>query len=156
MKVIKTDDLSQLSSPEVPKIYTKTSYLAGYKKALSDALDLQLEIVDPTPSELQTPFFTVNFDGDKLKELVDEVVEKFKSGELQITELPQGTWNPISESWPVIRGYYLTTTIHHEVYCDFWNGENFERTEDVIAWMDLPNPYESKSEDKENETSEPI
>ena len=154
MKVINADDLSQLSSPEVPKIYTKTSYLAGYKKALSDALDLQLEIVDPTTSELQTPFFTVNFDSDKLKELVDEVVEKFKSGELQITELPQGTWNPISESQPVIKGYYLTTTIHHEVYCDYWNGENFDRTEAVIAWMELPNPY--YSEDNENETSEPI
>ena len=151
MKVIKPDDLSQLSSPEVPKIYTKTSYLAGYKKALSDALDLQLEIVDPTTLELQKPFFTVKFDGDKLKELVDEVVEKFKSGELQITEQPQGTWNSISESQPVIKGYYLTTTIHHEVYCDYWNGENFDRTEAVIAWMDLPNPYESKSEVR-NET----
>ena len=150
MKVIKPDDLSQLSSPEVPKIYTKTSYLAGYKKALSDALDLQLEIID------QTPYYTVKFDVDSLKELIDQVVEKFKNGELQVTELPQGTWNPISESWPVIRGYYLTTTIHHEVYCDYWNGENFERTEDVIAWMDLPNPYESKSEDNKNETSESI
>lgn len=144
MKVINPDDLSQLSSPEVPKIYTKTSYLAGYKKALSDAFDLQLEIVDPTPSELQTPFFTVKFDGEKLKELVDQVVEKFKSGELQITEQPQGTWNSISESQPVIKGYYLTTTIHHEVYCDYWNGENFDRTEAVIAWMELPNPYESE------------
>lgn len=61
-------------------------------------------------------------------------------------EGPQGTWKPISESWPAIKGYYLTTTIHHEVYCDFWNGENFDRTEAVIAWMDLPDPFESESE----------
>lgn len=101
MKVINPDDLSQLSSPEVPKIYTKTSYLAGYKKALSDALDLQLEIVDPTPSELQTPFFTVNFDCDKLKELVDEVVEKIISGELQIKEQPPGTWEPNHGGYPI-------------------------------------------------------
>lgn len=149
MKVITADSVKELNSPEVPKVYSKTSYQAGYSKALNDVLDLQLEIIDPTPSELQTPFFTVNFDAEKLKELIDQVVEKFKSGELQITEQLQGTWNPISESQPVIKGFYLTTTIHHEVFCDYWNGENFDRTEAVIAWMDLPNPYES--EDNKND-----
>lgn len=72
-----------------------------------------------------------------------------------LTELKQrreaDRWKPITESWPVKNGYYLTTTIHNDVYCDFWNGENFDRTEAVIAWMDLPNPYKSKSE-AENET----
>lgn len=64
---------------------------------------------------------------------------------------PQGTWKLISESWPVLKGYYLTTTIHREVYCDYWNGESFDRTEAVIAWMPLPKPCEGK----ENEDDEP-
>lgn len=94
----------------------------------------------------------VTFDENKLKELTDDIVERIKNGEIVLKDerTNEWTWKPISENWPVIKGYYLTTTIHHDVYCDFWNGENFERTEDVIAWMNLPNPYESKSE-AENE-----
>ena len=52
--------------------------------------------------------------------------------------------NPLSDSRPIGKGLYLTTTIHHEVYCDYWNGESFDRTEAVIAWMPLPEPYEGK------------
>lgn len=76
---------------------------------------------------------------------VNKGKDKKKSGLVDISLIPrQGNWNSISESQPVIKGYYLTTTIHHEVYCDYWNGENFDRTEAVIAWMELPNPYESE------------
>ena len=50
-------------------------------------------------------------------------------------------WIPISKAVPDEDGEYLTTTIHGSVYCDNWNGEFFERTETVIAWMKLPAPY---------------
>lgn len=50
-------------------------------------------------------------------------------------------WIPISKAVPDEGGEYLTTTIHGSVYCDHWNGEYFERTETVVAWMNLPTPY---------------
>lgn len=53
-------------------------------------------------------------------------------------------WIPCSERLPEKDGYYLTTTCYRQVYCDFWNEDNFDRTEMVIAWMPLPEPYEGK------------
>ena len=54
---------------------------------------------------------------------------------------PEHRWIPVSERLPETAGYYLTTTIFKEVYCDFWNGYNFGREEMVIAWMPLPEPW---------------
>lgn len=51
-------------------------------------------------------------------------------------------WIPVSDRLPEKEGDYITTTMYNEVYCDYWNGEYFNRTETVIAWMDLPAPYE--------------
>lgn len=60
-----------------------------------------------------------------------------------------GKWIPVSERLPEEDGYYLTTTMYHEVYCDYWEEEHFNRTEAVIAWMPLPEPYKlQESEDK--------
>ena len=56
--------------------------------------------------------------------------------------LEQTEWIPVSERLPEEKGYYLTTTMYHEVYCDYWD-ENFNRTEEVIAWMPLPKPYKA-------------
>lgn len=53
----------------------------------------------------------------------------------------QGQWIPCSERLPEKDGYYLTTTMYRQVYRDYWNGDNFDRTEMVIAWMPLPEPY---------------
>ena len=58
-------------------------------------------------------------------------------------------WIPVSERLPEENGYYLTTTMYHRVYCDYWEEERFNRTEVVIAWMPLPEPYKAESEDKE-------
>jgi len=57
-------------------------------------------------------------------------------------------WIPCSIKVPEVIGDYLTTTIDKGVYCDFWNGVNFDRTELVIAWMPLPEPasYEGDSD----------
>lgn len=55
-------------------------------------------------------------------------------------------WIPCSRKVPEEKGMYLTTTIDKEVYCDYWNGVNFDRTELVIAWMPLPLPYEGDSD----------
>ena len=53
-----------------------------------------------------------------------------------------GHWFPVNERLPEEDGYYLTTTMHNEVYCDYWNHDHFDRTEMVIAWMPLPKPFE--------------
>ena len=50
-------------------------------------------------------------------------------------------WIPCSDRLPEERGFYLTTTKDKAVYCDHWNEDNFDRTEMVIAWMPLPEPY---------------
>ena len=54
---------------------------------------------------------------------------------------PEPKWIPCSERLPEERGFYLTTTKDKAVYCDHWNEDNFDRTEMVIAWMPLPEPY---------------
>lgn len=56
-------------------------------------------------------------------------------------------WIPISKEVPEESGYYLTTTMFNQVYCDYWNGVTFERSETVIAWMPLPLPWKAESEE---------
>ena len=53
----------------------------------------------------------------------------------------QPRWIPVSKKIPETHGYYLTSTIYNQVYCDYWNGDCFDRTETVLAWMPLPEPY---------------
>ena len=67
----------------------------------------------------------------------------------QLMSIDELCWIPISKSVPEEKGYYLTTTIHGSVYCDHWDGDYFDRSETIIAWMPLPQPY--KWEDNENE-----
>ena len=55
---------------------------------------------------------------------------------------PKTKWIPVSEKLPEDTGYYLTTTKYGEVYCDYWTGISFDRSETVIAWIPLPTPYE--------------
>ena len=92
----------------------------------------------------------LNFNKEDMKEICDRIVDQIRNGELQLVEGPKAEWNPLPDGRPVGKGYYLTTTIHHEVYSDYWNGENFERTEDVIAWMPLPEPYKSEVQDEDS------
>ena len=75
-------------------------------------------------------------------EWAKEVTESFcKDIDEQPTiELPH--WIPCSERLPEKDGYYLTSTMYRQVYGDYWNGDNFDRTEMVIAWQSLPEPYE--------------
>lgn len=56
-------------------------------------------------------------------------------------------WIPCSRKVPEEKGIYLTTTIDKGVYCDYWNGVNFNRIELVIAWRPLPEPYKGDDYD---------
>lgn len=64
---------------------------------------------------------------------------------------PTRGWIPCSENTPEEEDYYLTTTIHNQVYCDYWNGVNFDRTEMVVAWMPLPEPYKEERKNEDND-----
>jgi len=59
---------------------------------------------------------------------------------------PEQRWIPCGERLPEERGFYLTTTKDKAVYCDYWNEDNFDRTEMVIAWMPLPEAYRGGDE----------
>ena len=52
-----------------------------------------------------------------------------------------GKWIPCSERLPEYAKFYLTSTEDDSVYCDFYDGYRFLRTEKVIAWMEMPEPY---------------
>ena len=54
-------------------------------------------------------------------------------------------WIPCSERLPEETGEYLTTTMYGDVFCDYWQSCNFNRTEMVIAWMPLPEPYKERT-----------
>ena len=71
---------------------------------------------------------------------VVDVLEQLPSAQ------PEQRWIPCSERWPEERGFYLTTTKDKAVYCDYWNEDNFDRTELVIAWMPLPEPYKGRKD----------
>lgn len=58
-------------------------------------------------------------------------------------------WIPVSERLPEKNGYFLTSTVFNDVYCDFWNGYEFERTEMILAWMPLPEPYKKEGEEND-------
>ena len=89
--------------------------------------------------------------------ICDESTESYTNGLTDAYNLilqlpsaqPEPHWIPCSERLPEERGFYLTTTKDKAVYCDYWNEDNFDRTEMVIAWMPLPEPYKTESEDKE-------
>ena len=117
-----------------------TDCFEHYEKALKV---FEHEFLTGSPREWT---MQLNFNKENIKELCDRIVEQIRNGELQLVEGPKGEWNPLSDGKPVGKGYYLTTTIHYEVFCDYWNGENFDRTEAVIAWMPLPKPYKKGGE----------
>lgn len=64
----------------------------------------------------------------------------------QLPSVQPERWIPCSERLPEKDGYYLTTTMYYQVYRDYWNGDNWDRTEMIIAWMPLPEPYKGEQE----------
>lgn len=76
---------------------------------------------------------------DEIREIKREL-EKLPSAQ------PEQRWIPCSKRLPFDAGYYLTTTTYNEVFCDYWNLNEWNRTEQVIAWMPLPEPYREVSE----------
>lgn len=82
------------------------------------------------------------FDGDWGKKLhCTECAKEHQQLANWLKELKMLSWIPVSKSLPEKKGYFLTSTVFNDVYCDFWNGEEFERTEMILAWMPLPKPY---------------
>ena len=77
-----------------------------------------------------------------------------------IKVLEQTMWIPVSERLPVMNGNYLVTveandgtaSIKYQMvdhYGPKWLHE--EKTQKVIAWMPLPEPYKAESEEEKND-----
>lgn len=73
---------------------------------------------------------------DTVGELMNAVIQCYNN-------LPSAEphWIPVSERLPEETGEYLTTTMYGDVFCDYWQSCNFNRTEMVIAWMPMPEPW---------------
>jgi len=87
--------------------------------------------------------FTIRYDEEKLREIVGEVIEKIKSGELQLIEGPKGEWIPISQQEPTMEGLYLVTFDNGKLalfYFDEYAHSNPD-FKTVTAWMPAPKPY---------------
>jgi hypothetical protein len=80
-------------------------------------------------------------------DIAKNVILKALNKQASSSEKPN-KWIPISKEAPEEDGYYLTTTMFNQVYCDYWNGVAFDRSETVIAWMPKPAPY--KPQEKEH------
>ena len=74
-------------------------------------------------------------------------IGNWAKNELERRTTPPLTWVPITKQAPKENGYYLTSTINREVYCDYWSYDHFDRTEAVVAWMKLPEPYKGGEKD---------
>lgn len=74
---------------------------------------------------------------------LDDVSTAYENGYLQ-GKFEVQQWIPCSERLPEYADFYLTSTEHNSVYCDFYDGYRFQRTEKVIAWMPLPSPYKGE------------
>ena len=73
------------------------------------------------------------------------------------SEIPN-KWIPVSERLPEKEGKYLTTIfngIQYIMTCDYhpysrcWFPDDECASDNVIAWMPLPEPYKAESEDTE-------
>lgn len=78
-------------------------------------------------------------------DIAKNVILKALDKQMSRSEKPN-KWIPISKEVPKENGEYITSTMHGEVYCDYWDGDRFDRTETVIAWMPKPLPYRAESE----------
>ena len=83
----------------------------------------------------------LNDEGKTAFSMAITALELFGNSEQLPSAQPEQRWIPCGERLPEERGFYLTTTKDKAVYCDYWNEDNFDRTEMVIAWMPLPEPY---------------
>ena len=88
--------------------------------------------------------YSNNFGNDPIDKYTIAIIDNDAQ---TIAQLPSAQrWIPASERLPEKDGYYLTTTMYYQVHRDYWNGDNWDRTEMVIAWMPLPEPYKGEQE----------
>ena len=158
MRLIDADALAD----KVADLYTEGENATEADKVVNDVIDL----IDNAPTVDIKPFASVTFDKDELEQIVrDKVIEPIKNGELVVKEeRPQGEWIPVSERLPdnetevlfqyeygqLMRvGYHIhDSTIYPFGYEDenetgwYDSEDNFIcGSDEVIAWMPLPEPY---------------
>lgn len=99
-----------------------------------------------------------------IKQIVDATIQAFRKSMFKtIDAQPKvGEWIPCSERLPEDEKTKLVTLSDGKVEGAFWNERNWwcmgdsinleTRTEDVVAWMELPAPYNADMRGGKNET----
>ena len=70
---------------------------------------------------------------DQCKEIVQEVAKEYGNG-----------WIPVEERIPIHNGWYLVTNELGVVQQLYWGANHWHKLRDeaVVAWMELPAPYQ--------------
>lgn len=94
------------------------------------------------PDEIVERLMEVYYFSDEEREEFKRIALRHNNCKGYTSKIPKLCgWINVADGVPQEESYYLTTTIHKEVHIVWWNGENFDRSELVIAWMPLPRPY---------------
>lgn len=115
------------------------------------------EFIEKLTSRLEEESYTIYLDGyivstekkvvefTDVQNIINQLAEKYKDG-----------WIPVSERLPDVEADVLLSLRSLDVYtgfrantegCFYVEGEGYVKFENVLAWMPLPEPYQSK-EDK--------
>lgn len=136
-------------------LVNNNSWLENTHEPLNMAFDMAIKVLEQEPCEdaisrqatidaFGLSEKTRKFGGDHSgydTMMLYEIQDTIESMPSVNPQTKTGHWIPVSERWPEENGYYLITTVYHEVYCDYWGEDCFDRTETVVAWMPLPKPY---------------
>ncbi len=130
--------------------------LDALKKEIERTFDMQdlylpvhfLDLIDNAPTV--NPYFP--FSEEALYKIMDvewEHSDSFwittPSGKrIEFEKKRQSEWIPVSERLPDVSQRYLVYTKYDEVMTDFFMGDEFMQGDDVIAWMPLPEKYNSE------------
>ena len=131
----------------IDAIRASTSKYTGFMEMEMYTDDDAVEAIESLPSAQPEPI-KVSVDHEMTEEELKELKKKIADSPVALlpSAQPEPHWIPCGERLPEERGFYLTTTKDKAVYCDYWNEDNFDRTEMVIAWMPLPEPYEGENQ----------
>lgn len=122
-----------------------------YKRGLLEAQRITLNAPEVEPEETLVPIAKVQFDDDKLREIVDEAVSRISI---------QYNWRDAKKKLPP-EGRHILVTLDHGVddlevtkidygVCRYMaEHEHVEECakllRDVVAWMELPGPWKGDS-----------
>ena len=118
---------------------------------MDDLISRQAAIdrINKQREHLQPDIYPQDKIGDAAYQICAEFIERMPSAQHM-----ESRWIPVSERLPEEMGTYMTTIDYGEhglvTGQRYYYGRGLKWNDEcVIAWMPLPNPYKTESEDKE-------